>query len=117
MTEKDKTPDPEQPRAAADAPYWRRSVLWEREQEIRQLIARGYSYEQIRRRLKLPITTRRLCDFCRRQLGIQSLSRRGTQTRKPAGAAGHTNAAEQGQKRHPSGLPIPTNEFDGLKFS
>jgi len=76
----------------AERPYWRRSPLWDHQGEIRRRIAEGQSYAQIVRCLHLPITARRLGQFCCEQLSIHSLrpSRhdRARADKKSAGPAG-----------------------------
>lgn len=56
----------------APEPGWhKRSPLWAREAEIRELLAKGCSYRQIVRMLRLGITRQSLSEWCRRA-GLQS---------------------------------------------
>ncbi len=63
--------EPENP-PTEPRPYWKRSVLWDHESEIRRRISDGQSYTQIVQRLRLPVGARRLAQFCA-ALGIHSL--------------------------------------------
>lgn len=82
-----------------ERPFWRRSGLWKREAEIRKLIGEGYSYEQVKRLLGLEVTSRWLCDFCVKQLGIRSHGGSGQSRETGAGGTGQVTESGQPKRR------------------
>jgi len=68
------TPPPQaQPSEAKERPAHRRSVFFDHEARIRELIAAGYSYRQILRLLRLRAHRSCLARWCQRQ-GLASLA-------------------------------------------
>lgn len=104
-----------------EPPYKRRSPLWTKQKEIRQLIESGYSYRQILKRLDLKVSISRLAAFARDELGITSRTA-GERAEVNAGRGPEEKRAGQvgeGARQKQSAPPTDTSGvkgFEGLKF-
>lgn len=104
-----------------EPPYKRRSPLWARQKEIRQLIEAGYSYRQVLERLGLSVSISRIAAFARDELGITSR----TAGEKGGGKTGQRPEEKsavqvgEGARQKQSSPPTDTSGlkgFEGLKF-
>jgi len=76
-------PPPAQPSEAKERPAHRRSVFFDHEARIRELVEAGYSYRQILRLLRLRAHRSVLARWCQRQ----GLASRATSSSNPAARA------------------------------
>ena len=97
-----------------EPPYKRRSPLWPRQKDIRQLIEAGYSYRQILERLGLQVSISRLAAFARDELGITSRSS-GPKTAEKTGQRPGEKSVGQGEEGAKQKQSSPSNDVGGLK--
>jgi len=95
-------PPPAQPSEAKERPAHRRSVFFDHEARIRELIAAGYSYRQILRLLRLRAHRSVLARWCQRQ----GLASRATSSSNPAARS----VADKKPSPTPAPAPSPSSE-------
>lgn len=86
----------------ANAPWFRRSPLWQHEAEIRRLCAEGFSARQIVERLELSVTPHYLANF------LTTHGWRKRRRRSKTGADPIAPPPQGGDRSMPSTAPAPT---------